>query len=55
MFKLPQLENQMKITYPSKVSHITQSKRLENIETLQNTIDNSIKTNDLEYQKVRNY
>lgn len=51
MFKLPQLENQMKITYPSKVSHITQSKRLENIETLQNTIDNSIKTNDLEYQK----
>lgn len=51
MFNLPQLENQMKITYPSKVSHVTQSKRLKNIETLQDTIDTSIKANSLEYQK----
>ena len=49
MFTLPQLENQMRTTYPSIVSSETQSKRLTNINTIQNTIDAAIKANNLKY------
>ena len=51
MFTLPQLENQMRTTYPSIVSSETQSKRLTNINTIQNTIDAAIKANNLKYQE----
>lgn len=51
MFNLPELEDQMRTTYPSKVSSETQSKRLTNINIIQNTIDTAIKNNNLKYQE----
>ncbi|SDW39563.1 hypothetical protein SAMN05216391_10722 [Lachnospiraceae bacterium KHCPX20] len=51
MLKVNELEEQLKTTYPIKVTSITQSKRMTNIEALTQLIDSEISSNTLVYEQ----
>lgn len=51
MLKVNELEEQLKTTYPIKVTSITQSKRMANIDALTKLIDNEISSNTLVYEQ----